>query len=73
MKQLMLQWFTDGFNEDDFIDQPKDVLEYIKCTDWDEFLVMEFNNYADTQIKDYSFISIDECTKLSNELINKIK
>ena len=65
MKQLMLQWFEDGFNEGLFDEQPKNVLEYIKYTDWDEFLVMEFNNYANTSL------TINQCIELSNQLINK--
>ena len=70
MKQLMLQWFEDGFNEGLFDEQPKDVLEYIKYTIWDEFLVMEFNNYASTQIEDYNdYVDLKQCRKLSNKII----
>lgn len=71
IKDEMYCWFDLSYDNGNYVDKPDNCFEYIKDTEWDEFLVMEFNNYAAAGKKDYNFIGIDECKSICNQILRK--
>ena len=70
MKKQMLQWFKKGYQNEEFIEQPESLYEYIKYTEFNgwygQSLVDEFNEYANTNL------TKQECYKLQQEIIDEL-